>query len=114
MLGTKRLKTRTIKGYITGVRSAHVDMGYDGLDVFHHPQLERMIAGVRRLRGEAGTRERNPMTKDILLHLLPQFDRSTLHGATIQAAFCLAFAGFLRVGEFTYEARDLLDPEFSQ
>ena len=31
---------------------------------------------------------------------------------TMYAAFCLAFAGFLRVGEFIYSAHDWEDMEF--
>lgn len=115
MLGNRKLRTKTIKSYITGVRSAHIDMGYEDLAMFHNPQLERIVAGMRRLRGEAEARpERNPITKDILLRLLPLFDPRTLHGATMKAAFCLAFAAFLRVGEFTYTERDLEDEDFAE
>lgn len=114
MLGNRRLQIKTIKGYITGVRSAYVDMGYEGLDMFYSPQLERIVAGIRRLRGEVNTKERNPITKDVLLRLLPQFDRTTLHGATIQVSFCLAFAAFLRIGEFIYNKKDMEDEDFSE
>lgn len=69
-LSTRRANAKTIKAYLTGVRSAHVDMGYEDLAVFHNPQLQRIIAGIRRLRGEAGTKERRPITKDLLLQVL--------------------------------------------
>ena len=105
-LSNKRIQARTVKKYLTALRSAHVDMGYDGLAVFHHPQLQRMIAGMRRLRGEPGTKERCPITKDVLLQLLPLFNCATRGGMTMYAAFCLAFAGFLRAGEFTYSAHN--------
>ena len=100
-LSTKRIQARTVKKYLTALRSSHVDMGYDGLAVFHHPQLQRMIAGMRRLRGEPDTKERCSITKDVLLRLLPLFNKATRGGMTMYAAFCLAFAGFLRVEDLT-------------
>ena len=49
-----RVKTDTISNHMKGVRSVHVDLGYEDMDhVFQHPQLKRMMTGARRLRGEA-------------------------------------------------------------
>ncbi len=87
-LANKRPKAKTLKAYITGVRPVHVDMGYKDLSPFHSPRLERVIAGLRRMRGEAETRERRPITKDLLLQMLPYFDRNTREGSTLHAAFC--------------------------
>ena len=46
--------------------------------------------------------------------MLSYFNRRTREGAILHAAFCLAFAAFLRVDEFTYSAKDLDNPDFSQ
>ncbi len=53
------------QGILTGVKSAHVDMGFEDLSVFHSPRPKRIIDGSRRLRGEIDTQERRPVTKDV-------------------------------------------------
>ena len=69
--------------------------------MFHYPTLERIIQGICRLRREPKVKERLPITRFILLEVLALFDTTTRTGATFHAVFCLAFAGFLRIGEFT-------------
>ena len=72
-------------------------------EVYGHPILQRIIAGLRKLYGEGDTQERWPITKDILLWLISRFDQTTFEYTNLYAAFCLAFAGFLRMGEFIYD-----------
>jgi hypothetical protein len=49
-----------------------------------------------------------PITRDLLLRILARLDTSTQEGATYHAAFCTAFAGFLRVGELTWTSAEWL------
>ena len=86
--------------------------GFDDSDVFHNARLKRIVAGSHRLQGEIDTHERCSITKDVLVRISPYFDHTIKHDATIQATFCLTFAVFLRVGESTYESRDLRDKKF--
>lgn len=106
------MKLKTIKGYLAGLQSLRLDCILDKaeLEVYSHPMLQRIIAGLRRLYGQGDTRERRPITRDILLKLISRFDQTTLEGANLHAAFCLAFAGFLRMGELTY---DKVESDFS-
>ena len=99
----QRLQPKTIKSNLTGLRSYHVDIGYADSDIeqFHHPMLQRIVNGIRRLRESTPKRERRSITRDILLQLMHQFDQIILIDAINHAAFCLAFAGFLRIEEFT-------------
>jgi hypothetical protein len=101
-----------IKKKLTSLRSFHVDMGYD-VTVFHHPQVERVLRAIKRLTPHISRAPpREPLTKELLHTLLRQVNGDTAEGKQILAAFTLAFAGFLRSGEFTYSAQDLNDTEY--
>ena len=108
----RRLKAKTIKGYLAGLRSLRLECTLDEaeLKVYSHPILQRIIKGFWRIYGEGVTRGRRPITRDILLKLISRFDQTTLEGANLHAGFCLAFTGFLRMGEFTY---DRIESDFS-
>lgn len=112
-MGLRQLSHRTIKSYMTGVRSYYVELGAskEELEIFHTPILERIIAGIRRFNGESNIKERHPITRPVLRAMLTRLDKNTRKGASLYAAFCLAFAGFLRMGEFTW-ARGELNADF--
>lgn len=111
-LGSQGLPAKTIKSYLTGIRSGQIDIGLADLDVFHHPSLQRIVNGIKRLQGQRETRERLPVTRKVLIDLISQLDQSTKIGATLHATFCLAFAAFLRCWEFTYTARGRQTDDF--
>lgn len=68
--------------------------------------LERIAAGIKWLMGGKDRMERRPITRKILIQLLKNLNQKTLNGASLYAAYTMAFAAFLRCGEFTYTARD--------
>ena len=107
-LRIRNLKAKTIKSYLATVCLSQVDIGttQDELKMFSHPTLFRTIAGIRRMNGEANTRERCPITRQVLLRMLLLFDITSLWGATMHASFCLAFAAFLQIGKFTWSRAD--------
>ena len=103
-----------IKTYLA-VKSAHVDFNFIAFDdSFYHSMLQRVVAGIRKFRGEVNVQEREPLIRDLLLRILSLFDTSSQYNVTLYASFCLAFADFLRIGEFTYSPNDLKDPEFDK
>jgi hypothetical protein len=48
--------------------------------------------------------ERLPVMKAIVVDLVAHWEESSYDGIEIKAAICVAFAGFLRTGEFTDNA----------
>lgn len=113
-MGNRHLRAKSIKNYLSGVRSLHIDRGYEDLGVFCHPVLQRIVAGIKLKNGDPETRERLPITRDILLRLLKPLDLANQAQATLHASYCLAFAAFLRAGEFTYTKTEATDPKFSE
>jgi len=92
--------TETTKSYISHLRSYHIDKGY-ATDVFNDERIKRILRGVARKYGNRPKRERLEITSEILQAILVTL-RYTHDDINIYAAFCTAFAGFLRIGEFTW------------
>ena len=94
-----------MKLYLSGIKSYHLDLGI-GSDAFSDPRLERTLQGIKRDHNEPERRARTPLTRPYLLRLLSAVGTGSYDQAVTRAAFTLAFAAFLRVGEFTYRVAD--------
>lgn len=94
-----------MKLYLSGIKSYQRDLGID-CSAFSDPRLERTLHGIKRDHAEPERRIRTPLTRPHLLRILAKLARPEYDYAVLRAAFTLAFAGFLRVGEFTYRKED--------
>ena len=70
--------------------------------------MERTLQGIKRDHNQPDRQPRTPLTRPHLLRILLQLRSTEYNEIVIRAAFTLAFAGFLRVGEFTYRQSDLV------
>ncbi|KNZ71542.1 Integrase/recombinase xerD like protein, partial [Termitomyces sp. J132] len=95
------VQPKTIKSYLTAVRSLHTDAGLP-FEAIDSPLVQRLICGIKRYHGEKERRPVQPVTLSVLTALLAQLRPSVTPGHTvIYAACCLAYSGLLRSGEFT-------------
>lgn len=98
----------TIRCNLAAVRHHQIACGLGDPGVPTMSRLEYILQGVRRVEAEQGNKLRTqgqPITLSILLKLFSVWSRlesSALPKAKmLWTAGCLAFCGFLRVGEFT-------------
>ena len=96
-----KTSTTTAQSYLSALRSHHVDLGLP-TTVFDDERLKQIIRGAKRQYGTSLVRDRKEITKDILVSIVTHL-RDTHDNINIHAAFCTAFAAFLRVGEFTWD-----------
>ncbi|PIL25565.1 hypothetical protein GSI_12373 [Ganoderma sinense ZZ0214-1] len=100
-LGARGLKSQTIKAYLSSVRSLHVDCDLP-FTACEAPIVQRLIRGIKRYNGERPRNPKMPITLHILQKLCYALSESrSAIDHTMKAAMALAFAGFLRCGEFT-------------
>jgi hypothetical protein len=96
----RTVKPDTARSYISTIRSVHIEKGVPSI-TFDDPRIDLVIRGGKRMYGEGIKRIRLPLTASILLRIISQL-RVTEEDINIKAALCVAFAAFLRCGEFTW------------
>jgi hypothetical protein len=108
-LDTRELKTKSIKTYLTEVKSYHVDMKHfdETLRIFHNNALQRMINEIKRVHEKSRSRERLSIVRLILMQLLETLNSSTLLNAILHSTFILTFAALLRLDEITWIEKNI-------
>ena len=94
-----QIKPNTAQSYLSALKSAHIDLGLS-TQAFSSSRIDRILRGAHNLFPNI-KKERLPITKDILQKITSIIPIS-IEEINIDAAFKVAWAGFLRMGEFTY------------
>ncbi|KAK0471864.1 hypothetical protein IW261DRAFT_1344115, partial [Armillaria novae-zelandiae] len=88
-----RVQPKTIKKYLTHVKSMHTDLNLS-FTATDSPIIQRVIRGIKRFHGEKDRKPKQPITlpvlQDILAHLQPRIKPGHL---VVYAACCIAFSG---------------------
>ena len=110
------LKYCTIKLYLNGIRFHYLQLGIDNPLCRTNFNLERLhiiLRSIKRIQG-ATVQRRLPITFDILQNICSTLRNgifSPFLNVMLEAAFTVAFFGFLRCGEFT--CRNVFDPNIN-
>ena len=110
----KALYKKTLQRKITALASYHVDLGMP-TEQLYNKRIDRVIKGANRFHGVVTKKQPSPITLPVLRSMVQAMRVAPLDfGGHVEmemlcAVFTLAFACFLRAGEFTYSE---FDPRF--
>ena len=116
-LAREHIKHKSIKTYLSALRNLQImaQMGDPFRNTFS--LLEQVLNGIKREQAKSGSlksRERLPITPEILRHIRRVWERNSTHPDMIMlwAACCTCFFGFLRCGEITVPSVQEFDPGY--
>lgn len=92
--------------------TTHIDLNIP-THVFECDHVKRLVAGAASLFPKQPGSPKLPITREILIQLLSStacVGENPSDTLNLNAAFSLAFSGFLRMGEFTWEAGEVRSP----
>jgi len=100
-----RVKPETFSNYVSAIWSCYIDLGHL-IAAFKDYTIKRALAGAILLFPST-KKTKLPITKDILDKIITL--RPCKADVNIDAAFMMAFIGFLCIGEITYLNRKAKD-----
>lgn len=99
-----KVKPDTIISMLSALRSVHVDRQYP-LTPFESPWLKRLLDGIKRCQPDAEVHKAEPLSRQTLIQI-SETDTGSIEDLNFLTACKVAWAGFLRCGEFTYAPKD--------
>ena len=94
-----QIRPKTVKTYISALKSYHLNYNFP-THAFSSPRIHRILSGAQLLFSNT-KKDRLPITKNILEKIISVIP-ILIGDLNIDTAFKVAWAGFLRMGEFTY------------